>query len=44
MRDRKTYKIIKLITKADNCTSRIKAQKIIKKAEKLNKPLCKNNI
>ena len=33
----KNYKLLKLVTKADICLSRDDAQKIIKKAEKLNK-------
>ena len=33
----KNYRLIKLINKADNCTDRNKAKKIIKKAEKLQK-------
>ena len=38
MKTRKNYKLLKLATKAELCLSRNNAQKIIKKAEKLNKP------
>ena len=37
MKTKKTYKLLKLATKAELCLSRNNAQKIIKKAEKLNK-------
>ena len=37
MKTKKTYKLLKLETKAELCLSRDNAQKIIKKAEKLNK-------
>jgi len=37
MKNKKTYKLLKLATKAEICLSRDNAQKIIKKAEKLNK-------
>ena len=37
MRNKKNYKLLKLVTKADTCLSRDDAKKIIKKAEKLNK-------
>ena len=36
MKTKKTYKLLKLATKAELCLSRDNAQKIIKKAEKLN--------
>jgi|TARA_B100000073_G_scaffold290143_1_gene252736 hypothetical protein len=36
MKTKKTYKLLKLATKAELCLSRGNAQKIIKKAEKLN--------
>ena len=38
MKTKKTYKLLKLATKAELCLSRDNAQKIIKNAEKLNKP------
>ena len=38
MKTKKTYKLLKLATKAELCLSTDNAQKIIKKAEKLNKP------
>ena len=42
MKTKKNYKLLKLATKAELCLSRNNAQKIIKKAEKLNKnPLLK---
>tara|TARA_Y100001937_G_scaffold128322_1_gene203972 strand:- start:2223 stop:2351 length:129 start_codon:yes stop_codon:yes gene_type:complete len=41
---KKYKKFISLIKKAEECDTRKKATKIIKKAEKLNKPLCQNNI
>ena len=37
-------KLIKLATKAENCTSRDQAQKIIKKAEKAQLKLSANSI
>ena len=37
MKTKKTYKLLKLATKAELCLSRDNAQKIIKKAEMLNK-------
>tara|TARA_R100001015_G_C4503251_1_gene77146 strand:- start:3 stop:131 length:129 start_codon:yes stop_codon:yes gene_type:complete len=37
MKTKKIYKLLKLATKAELCLSRNNAQKIIKKAEKLNK-------
>ena len=37
MKTKKTHKLLKLATKAELCLSRDNAQKIIKKAEKLNK-------
>ena len=37
MKTKKNYKLLKLATKAELCLSRNNAQKIIKKAEKLNK-------
>ena len=37
MKNKKTYKLLKLTTKAELCLSRDDAQKIIKKAEKLTK-------
>ena len=37
MKTKKNYKLLKLATKAELCLSRNHAQKIIKKAEKLNK-------
>ena len=37
MKTKKTYKLLKLATKAELCLTRNNAQKIIKKAEKLNK-------
>ena len=37
MKTKKTYKLLKLATKAELCLSRDNAQKIKKKAEKLNK-------
>ena len=37
MKTKKTYKLLKLATKAELCLSRDNAQKIIKKPEKLNK-------
>ena len=37
MKIKKNYKLLKLATKAELCLSRNNAQKIIKKAEKLNK-------
>jgi len=36
MKTKKTYKLLKLVTKAELCISRDNAQRIIKKAEKLN--------
>ena len=36
MKTKKNYKLLKLATKAELCLSRNNAQKIIKKAEKLN--------
>ena len=44
MKTKKNYKLLKLATKAELCLSRNNAQKIIKKAEKLNKTPCLNNI
>ena len=42
MKTKKNYKLLKLATKAELCLSRNNAQRIIKKAEKLNKtPLLK---
>ena len=43
-REKQNKKLLELEIKADDWVSRENAQKIIKKAEKLNKPLCKNNI
>ena len=37
LKDKKNYKLVKLVTKAELCLSRDNAKKIIKKAEKLNK-------
>ena len=37
MKTKKNYKLLKLATKAELCLSRNNVQKIIKKAEKLNK-------
>ena len=37
MKNKKHYKLLKLVTKADICLSRDDAQRIIKKAEKLTK-------
>ena len=37
MKNKKNYKLLKLVTKADTCLSRDDAKKIIKKAEKLTK-------
>ena len=37
MKTKKNYKLLKLVNKAELCLSRDNAQKIIKKAEKLNK-------
>ena len=37
MKTKKNYKLLKLATKAELCLTRNNAQKIIKKAEKLNK-------
>ena len=37
MKHKKTQRLLKLVTKAELCLSRDNAQKIIKKAEKLNK-------
>ena len=37
LKARKTFKLVKLATKAELCLSRDNAKKIIKKAEKLNK-------
>ncbi len=37
MKNKKTQRLLKLVTKAELCLSRDNAQKIIKKAEKLNK-------
>ena len=37
MKNKKTRRLLKLVTKAELCLSRDNAQKIIKKAEKPNK-------
>ena len=37
MKTKNNYKLLKLATKAELCLTRNNAQKIIKKAEKLNK-------
>ena len=37
MKTKKNYKLLKLATKAELCLSRNNAQKIIKKAEELNR-------